>query len=386
MKLFDRIRKPTLLLDEVKALRNIHWMAEKVRQQGIRFRPHFKTHQSQEIGTWFHQDGVDAITVSSVDMADYFARAIPPGLTGEGQRWSDITIAFPFNWRQLRDIQRIAAGLAPAAARLGLVVESVETVNFLTRYLDSTGVDIWIKIDAGYHRTGMAWDNPAPVADVIEAIGSGGPLRLRGLLTHAGQTFTASSPADVCDKYQTSVGRMNYLRDALTQRGVTSLQVSVGDTPGCTLCADLGQVDEVRPGNFVLYDTMQLHLGVCSADQIAAALACPVVAKHPERNEVVIHGGAIHLSKDYFMQDGEKVYGHVAFATETGWGEPVAGAYVSALSQEHGVVRFTGAGFEQAALGDLLFILPAHSCLAVTAMKEYLTLTGKVISTMNSNP
>ncbi|HEX9018654.1 MAG TPA: hypothetical protein VF806_05685, partial [Anaerolineaceae bacterium] len=71
--LFDRIDKPTLLLDESTARHNIHHIAAKIQAAGIRFRPHFKTHQSAAIGEWFRGEGVTAITTSSLDMAQYFA-------------------------------------------------------------------------------------------------------------------------------------------------------------------------------------------------------------------------------------------------------------------------------------------------------------------------
>ena len=41
-----QIETPTLLLNEAIARRNIERMANKARQNGVRFRPHFKTHQS----------------------------------------------------------------------------------------------------------------------------------------------------------------------------------------------------------------------------------------------------------------------------------------------------------------------------------------------------
>jgi D-serine deaminase-like pyridoxal phosphate-dependent protein len=54
---FSKIMKPTLLLDEEKCRRNIRTMAEKARSSGVIFRPHFKTHQSIEIGNWFREEG-----------------------------------------------------------------------------------------------------------------------------------------------------------------------------------------------------------------------------------------------------------------------------------------------------------------------------------------
>ena len=45
------------------------------------------THQSAKIGEWFKRFGVNAITVSSVQMAEYFA----------ANGWNDITIAISLN-------------------------------------------------------------------------------------------------------------------------------------------------------------------------------------------------------------------------------------------------------------------------------------------------
>ena len=67
-----KIIKPTLLLNQERALRNIERMAQKAKQSGVCFRPHFKTHQSAVIGEWFKAFGINKITVSSIDMAEYF--------------------------------------------------------------------------------------------------------------------------------------------------------------------------------------------------------------------------------------------------------------------------------------------------------------------------
>ena len=95
----DAITTPTLLVDSDRARTNIAHMAGRARRQGIRFRPHFKTHQSAAMGAWFREAGVKAITVSSVRMAHYFAAA----------GWDDITIAFPVNLRELPALVALAA-------------------------------------------------------------------------------------------------------------------------------------------------------------------------------------------------------------------------------------------------------------------------------------
>jgi D-serine deaminase-like pyridoxal phosphate-dependent protein len=372
---FSSIEKPTLLLNEAAARANIHRMAEKARGLGVRFRPHFKTHQSAEIGEWFRGEGVSAITVSSVDMARYFA----------GHGWQDITIAFPANLRQARAITGLAGQV-----RLGLLVESVEALQRLAGAMREQSlssqpapVGLWLKIDVGAHRTGLPWDDPAPAFQVAQAVFSEKIFHLRGLLTHAGHTYHERGAGEVCRVYHESVTRIDGLRCALQEQGLGTLEVSVGDTPASSLCAELGPVDEIRPGNFVFNDAMQIQIGSCGWQDVAVALACPVVAKHPERGEVVVYGGAVHLSKDFLVEDDRRVYGYVCLPEDAAWGPPLPGAYVSSVSQEHGVLRLAPGDLQRLQIGDLVCILPAHSCLTVTLMKRYLTLEGKEIETMN---
>lgn len=131
MKITSLIKRPTLILDKEKALRNIKTMAEKARKSRVTFRPHFKTHQSAEVGEYFRSRDVSAITVSSVDMARYFAN----------QGWKDITIAFPVNLRQIDEINGLAKKM-----QLNLLVESDETIHYLKLNLKYP-VDVWIKVD-----------------------------------------------------------------------------------------------------------------------------------------------------------------------------------------------------------------------------------------------
>jgi len=364
---FADIVKPTLVLDEAAALLNIQRMVGKARQHNVRFRPHFKTHQSAEIGEWFRQTGVAAVTVSSIDMALYFA----------DHGWEDITIAFPVNLRQSDALVQLAGRV-----KLGLLIENRAAAQHLEKILPQP-VDAWIKIDSGAGRTGLAWADAAAITGLAAELYSMKKLHLRGLLTHAGHTYTAASPAEVCRLYRESVEHMQAARGVLIRSGYPPVELSVGDTPGCTLCADLGGVDEIRPGNFIFYDAQQLALGVCQPQDIAVALACPVVAKHPQRSEIVVYGGAIHLSKDFLMLGEQRAFGLVALPEGNRWGAPLGGAFVRGLSQEHGMIRMDPADIERVQIGALVFVLPAHSCLSVTLMRTYRTLSGQTITTLN---
>jgi D-serine deaminase-like pyridoxal phosphate-dependent protein len=358
------VTRPTLLLDKTRALRNIERMAKKARSSGVRFRPHFKTHQSAQVGEWFKDFGVDAITVSSVEMAEYFA----------DHGWQDVTIALPVNWREIDNINALAARL-----RLHLLVDSEETVQFLRHNL-AHDVHAWVDIDTGYRRTGVAWNDFKGILGIVQAIASSAQLSLGGLLTHTGQAYYARSKRQVMDIHQDTIQKMNQARGNLAGQGFGVTELSIGDTPCCSLVNDLSGADEIRPGNFVMYDLTQWHIGACQEQDIAVALACPVVAKYPDRNEIIIYGGAVHFSRDSITRENDtQIFGLVAPLTEIGWGPLCENAYVSRLSQEVGTIKADDRFLQEVHVGSVLAVLPVHSCMTISANRRYLTLGGEVI-------
>jgi len=187
------IKKPSLILDKEKVLRNIEKMVNKAKNSGVKFRPHFKTHQSAKIGEFFKEQGVSSITVSSVDMAKYFSK----------HGWRDITIAFPVNLLQIDEINDLAERIT-----LNLVVESKESIHFLGENLKFP-VNTWIKIDVGYKRTGIPANNVDLVVELAKEIEKSNNLSFGGLLTHSGHSYHASSINQIKKIYQDTVFKLH---------------------------------------------------------------------------------------------------------------------------------------------------------------------------------
>jgi len=348
-------------------MENIGKMARKAQNSGVRFRPHFKTHQSAEVGEWFREFGVVSITVSSVDMATYSSK----------NGWKDITIAFPVNICEIERINELASKIS-----LNLLVDSHETTLFVIDNLKYKS-RAWIDIDVGYKRTGVSWEEPDKVARLAAEIEGSKNLSFAGVLTHAGHSYSAKSTKEVGQVYFDTLNRMKFVQNRLEAKGFSNVETSVGDTPTCSITENFDGLDEIRPGNFVFYDVMQLKLGSCSEEDIAVSLACPVVAKCKERNEIVIHGGAVHLSKEFILDEkGRENFGYVSVPQENGWGPILQNAYVSSLSQEHGIVKAVNDLFDKIQIGDMLMIIPVHSCLTADLMREYVTTEGKLLQMM----
>lgn len=361
------ITVPTLILDEPRCKRNIARMAEKARKSGARFRPHFKTHQSHMVGRWFREAGVTAITTSSLRMAEYFA----------DDGWDDITVAFPVNVREIDRINTLASRI-----RLGLLVESVESAAFLAQHV-TTAADIWLEADTGYGRTGVGWHQPELAVKIAQTIAASPLLTLRGLLSHAGNAYAARDQDTIEKTHAETVSRLAGLRDALTGAGFSELAISSGDTPTCSAVENLSGVDEIRPGNFVYYDMMQVMIGACTLDDLVVAAACPVVSIQPDKGRIIVYGGVVHLSRDtYIDAQGRTSHGAVVLWTGDGWLPVVDSAYVASLSQEHGIIHADAEVIERVKVGDLVFVLPAHSCTTADLLKGGVTLTGEPFSMM----
>lgn len=360
-----KLIQPTLLLDKSRCLRNLKRMQSKADRNQITLRPHFKTHQSHEIGRWFKEIGVQKITVSTIDMALYFA----------ADGWNDITVAFPVNILEIDKINRLARRI-----KLNLLVENPDVLLRLDALLDYE-VDIFIKLDIGYGRTGIHYSNISAIDRMISAFDQTDLCSWNGFLAHAGHSYKCRNKDEIRAIHEASKLAIRTL-DPLREK-YPDFQISVGDTPTCSVAEDFGWCSEIRPGNFVFYDLTQWKIGSNDLNDIAVALACPVVAKHPERGELVLYGGGSHFAKDRLsLENGSNVWGLlVDYDTrkDNSWTIMDELHWMTSLSQEHGILSVNQRIMDNTKVGDLLTILPVHSCMTALAMGQYWTTEGNNI-------
>ena len=358
------ITKPTLLLDEQKCKANIQRMAEKAKRSNVEFRPHFKTHQSLEIGSWFRSEGVTKITVSSVDMAWYFARG----------GWTDITIAFPVNILEIEAIDKLAASVT-----LNVLLEAPDTTQLLDAKLKHT-VNAFIKINIGNNRAGLEPDKVEDISAVIEQISRSRHIAFKGFLGHAGNSYACRNKEEILKVHAASTSQLLELKDHFRD-DYPNLLLSVGDTPTCSVAEDFSMVDEIRPGVFVFFDAIMLNITCCTQRDIATTIACPIVAIHKEKNEIIIYGGRVHFASDIFTQsNGSQIFGYIVENSDNGWGNICDGVFVKKISQEHGMITAPKEFIESVSVGDLIKVIPNHICTAANLFTHYMTLDGKRIS------
>ena len=347
---------PTLVINKTISLNNLGRMIDVAKKNNLVLRPHFKTHQSIEIGNWFKEKGITSITVSSISMAEFFS-----------SEWNDITIAFPLN---ILEIDKL--NLMIRENRFKLLIDSISSLKVLDSQLEDS-VEVFLKIDVGYNRAGLKVEEKQKIKSFIEFCNTSKNLTFLGFLAHFGDSYKSRNKTEIKNVFQKSINKIEVLNIDFP-----NYQISIGDTPtSSTIKKYPDFINEIRPGNFIFYDLAQYKIGSCEIDDIAIRMICPVVSIYEERKEVLIYGGSVHFSKDSLRENENDIFGYVYFGEV--WDVNNKIGYIKSLSQEHGIVKLEKK--ISLKIGDKLNVIPVHSCLAVDKMGAFYE-SGKKIEIM----
>ena len=145
--------------------------------------------------------------------------------------------------------------------------------------------------------------------------------------------------------------------------------VSVGSTPTALHSGAVRGVTEIRPGNYVFYDRMQVGLGVTSLDHCALTVLTRVISR-PTPSRVVLDAG----SKTFALDRG--AHGMDALA---GYGQDQrSGLILQRLSEEHAVAELTDK--QHVEIDDRLRIVPNHACTVANLTHQLIGLRGDTVA------
>ena len=342
--MLDQLATPALLLDVDRMDANIRAMQARADTLGVRLRPHAKTHKSAMVAKRQVAAGARGLTVATLPEAEYFA--------AEG--FSDLLWAFPFPPSRLPAAQALADRIT-----LRVTVDDLATVETLAR--PGFPWRVWLKVDCGYHRAGVDPESARAIT-LARRVADSTALQLEGIVTHSGHSYKARSHAERLAIAETERAVAVAFCARLADVGLP-VEASVGSTPAMTAARNLTGVAEMRPGNYVFFDGMQVVIGSCRPAEVAVTVLATVVSAPAGLDHVVIDAGALALSKDTGVTDPAH-FG--AVLTDTG--EPIPDAIVRSVSQEHGLVT------ARLPVGTRVRVVPNHSCLTVACFDEYVVL------------
>jgi D-serine deaminase-like pyridoxal phosphate-dependent protein len=349
------IDTPALLIDLDIVQHNLERMQKKADECRVSLRPHIKTHKIPELAHLQVHLGAVGITVAKVSEAEVMAEA---GI-------KDIFIANQVVSE--KKLNRLAALSKKVNLSVGL--DSTSAAEGLSAVFAASGLTIeyLMEINSGLNRCGVLPGRDA--LELYQAVSGLPSLRFKGIFTHAGQVYGAGSLAEVMEVSRHESKIMVETARALEQTGNSVGIVSVGSTPTMKVWQGHEGVNEIRPGNYIFHDAIQVSLEVATVEECGLSVMGTVISR-PTRDRAVIDGGSKAFSSDRGAHGKEMAAG---FGIVLG-----KKATLARLSEEHGIMSLDPD--EDLEVGDRVRLIPNHACAVVNLFdRAYGIRNGEVV-------
>ncbi|MEW5772671.1 MAG: alanine racemase [Thermodesulfobacteriota bacterium] len=350
------LETPQVVADHARLAANIARMADLARAAGVGLRPHVKTHKCREIARMQLAAGAAGLTASKPDEALVFIEDGAPSLT----------VAYPV--LDPRKLDRLLKTAREKGCDLRLLADSEQGAAALEAAAErhARELPVFLKIDVGLHRCGLAPDHPG-LLPLARRIAESTHLRLAGVLSHAGHAYGAKDAAQVREIAREENRLMNAAAARLRSDGLEAPEISVGSTPTVLAGDAWDGITEIRPGNYAFMDRTPLRLGLAGLADMSLWVLATVVSANADW--LIVDAGSKVLSSDSGGH-GSAMDGHGLALPLDAPEEMGSALTVRKLSEEHGFVE---RGNSKLGVGDVLRILPNHAC-PVANLTESLTI------------
>ncbi|MDP2092550.1 MAG: DSD1 family PLP-dependent enzyme [Hydrogenophaga sp.] len=331
------IDTPALVIDLDAMERNLARMAAFAAEQGLRLRPHAKLHKSAELAKLQMAHGAVGVCVQKTDEALVLAHA---GV-------HDIYISNEVI--ATHKLARLAEAVRELPTRFAIAVDSPLGIERLAQALHAAGlhaanaIDVFIEIDVGQGRCGLAPGEPAVA--LARQIATHPSLRFAGLQAYHGRAQHQRSPAERRLSIETATQAVVRTRDALTAAGFSVPLVTGAGTGSFVLEAASGVWGELQAGSYLFMDADYAG-NQNEADDPAFEHALFVKSQVMSRSE------------DRAICDA----GHKSHAIDSGLPTVAwpTGLVFANGGDEHGILRAAETGAEVPELGETVWLIPGH--------------------------
>jgi D-serine deaminase-like pyridoxal phosphate-dependent protein len=336
------IPSPALLLHRDRIEANLRQMVA-IAGDPLRLWPHVKTHKLPELIAWQVGLGIvqfkcatiaEAEMVAGVEGVQSILLAVQP-VGPQIERWIRLASRFPgISWSAVVDDAGVVESLRSAAAACAI----------------AKPLGLWIDLDVGQHRTGIA---PDRVCDgLLQSVRAASPtLRFDGLHAYDGHLGIPdlAERTRLCHEAFAPVAA---LRASLETELGHRLQVLAGGSPTFAIHAARSDVS-LSPGTTVLWDAGYAHKMPDLPFQPAAVLLSRVISR-PAGRQVCLDLG--HKAVASEMPHPRTVFLNLPDATAL------------SHSEEHLVVEAPAA--DSFRVGDVVYSLPWHVCPTMALHQE----------------
>ncbi len=331
----DALETPSVLIDLDIMERNIAAMQARCDELGIAFRPHIKTHKIPDIARRQLEAGAVGIACQKVSEAEVFAAA----------GFSDIQI--PYNIVGARKTQRLAE--LARTANISVTIDSRAVVDGLATAAQNAGthIEVLVELVSLGKRTGTT---PADALMLAQHISASANLGFAGLMIY---------PSDAAIR-----PRLLETLEMLTKAGIPARTISGGGSGAIRDAHLLPELTEMRVGTYVFYDWNSVSQQYTTFEHCAMRVRTTVVSAN-EASRVILDAG----SKSIHSETVGGRYGYI---------EEFPDARLRQVNEEHGYVDFSACAASPA-VGDILHIIPVHTCVVTNLHNRLFGVRGGTI-------
>jgi D-serine deaminase-like pyridoxal phosphate-dependent protein len=348
----SEIDTPALVVDLDIFERNIQRVAGYARGNGLRLRPHTKTHKSVVVGKRQLESGAVGLTVAKVSEAEVMLGAQP----------ADLLLAYPIiGHTKLGRLMEVAR-----QTHVTMALDSVFAARQLSEAARAAQVEIGVlaEFDAGLGRVGV--EHGEPLLHLAQAIQKLPHLKFEGI------TFYPGHIKDLEESGQRAMAQLSeLLRGILADFCTAGIEVGIvsgGSTPTLFHSHEIEGLTEIRPGTYVFNDLNTVLSGGCAMEDCAASIVATVVSTALP-GQMIIDGGSKTFSSDRLASGAEVTFGRVVEAPE---------ARFHKMNEEHGYIDLTHAGREFQ-VGERVRVIPNHICVAVNLHEQVYGMRGDTV-------
>ncbi|MBM7615936.1 alanine racemase [Alkaliphilus hydrothermalis] len=354
----QELETPCLVVDLDRLEENIKEMAHLAKEHNVELWPMIKTHKSKYIVQQQLNMGAKGILAAKLGEAEKMVEA---GV----QR---VMLAYPIiGEKKLDRLMELTK-----KAEVYCSVDSLESATILNERALKQHIcrKCVIIIDSGLNRLGVT---PEGVQGLYESIKAMKGIEIVGVATHGGHVYGATNIEGVKKAAEEEISAIMKSAEILQELGVDCSIMAIGSTPTVKQIEDYKGIKQIRPGNYVFYDAVQVALGAVPVERCALKVLATVISI-PEAGRAIIDAGSKILCLDAGAHGNNNIKG---YGIVVGYEDIL----IKGLSEELGKLIYDP---EKISLkvGQQVEIIPNHACTVANMVEEIYGLRNNQVETM----
>ena len=348
----EEVPTPALILDLDAVEANLRTAQKAAKKVGIHVRPHAKGHKSVEIAR---------------KQIAYGGRGICCTKLGEAEIFANSGIENILLTSELVDENKLVRACELAnQVELILVVDSEEGIRRLNIAASNAGtkIGVLIELNVGQNRCGVG--SPEEARQLAHQVETAKYLELRGIQAYHGRLQHVSGWGARRDAVRSAMEKVDHVIDGFKRDGLSLEIITGGGTGTFETDCELGRLNEVQPGSYVVMDAQYKVIGgqagAFQVFQHALFVRTQVISRTGDR-WCVVDAGLKSMSSDA---------GHPELIEYDMLSYSFAG-------DEHGIIDLKDSR-PGPKIGDKLTIIPGHCDTTINLYDHYIVVqAGKVV-------